>query len=370
MWFNSRRDPRLRDEIRFHRDRLIEDYMAAGMDRGEAERRAFLEFGNASQIEEAVRDVRGRWLDDFRRDLRYAARTLGRNRGFAAVAVLSLALGIGANAAIFSLINAVMLRALPAKEPHRLVQINRVSPEGRPMALSYRLFEYFRDNMASISGAFAHSGSDQAIAIDGEEEFLTAELVSGAYYSVLGIEPAAGRLLGPSDDVLSPSSPAAVISDRYWQRRFDRKPSAIGQAITIRDRVFTIVGVTPPSFQSARAGYMPDIALPLVPMMSQEVRTEISNNWLIVLGRLKPGAAVEQADAEVQVLWFRCAGVGCRCSAGVTPFGFSSNARCHLFVPETGGVGPTQAVPPRTSDISPFRINYLQSQLNCKKRRL
>lgn len=303
MWFNRRRDPRVRDEIGFHRDRLIEDYMAAGMNRAEAERRAFLEFGNTVQIEESVRDVRGRWLEDLGRDLRYALRTLGRNRGFAAVAVLSLALGIGANAAIFSLINAVMLRALPVKEPDRLVQIARLSTEGRFYPLSYRLFEYFRDNMTSISGAFAQSNADQAIAIDGEEEFVTAELVSGAYYSVLGIEPAAGRLLGPSDDVLSPSSPAAVISDRYWHRRFDRRPSAIGKVITIRDRVFTIVGVTPPSFQSARAGHMPDIALPLVPMMSEEVRTEITNNWLSVLGRLKPDATVEQANAEVQVLW-------------------------------------------------------------------
>ena len=168
MWFNNRRDPRVRDEIAFHRDRLIADYMAAGMNRAEGERRAFLDFGNAAQIEEGVRDVRGRWLEDLGRDLRYALRTLGRNRGFAAVAVLSLALGIGANAAIFSLINAVMLRALPVREPDRLVQIARVAPDGRPVALSYRLFEYFRDNVTSISGAFAHSGGDQAIVIDGE----------------------------------------------------------------------------------------------------------------------------------------------------------------------------------------------------------
>jgi putative ABC transport system permease protein len=303
MWFNRRRRPRVHDEISFHRDRLVEDYMAAGMDRAAAERRAFLEFGNGLQIEEAVRDVRGRWLEDFGRDVHYALRTLGRNRAFAAVAVLSLALGIGANAAIFSLINAVMLRNLPVREPDRLVQINRVSPEGRPMAVSYLLFEYFRDNMTSISGAFAYSSGDQPIAIDGEEEFVTVEVVTGDYYTVLGIEPAAGRLLGPADDVLSPASPAAVISDRFWHRRFNRNPSAIGRAVTIRGRPFTIVGVTPASFQSARAGSLPDIALPLVPMMSEANRTEITNNWLTVLGRLKPGATVAQADAEVQRLW-------------------------------------------------------------------
>src|SRR6266542_2969836 len=116
-WFTRRRDPRVGDEVRFHRDQLIEDYIAAGMDRRAAERRAFLEFGNVTQIEEACRDVRGRWLDDLAGDLRYTLRTLRRNPGFSAVAVLSLALGIGANAAIFTLINAVMLRALPVSEP-------------------------------------------------------------------------------------------------------------------------------------------------------------------------------------------------------------------------------------------------------------
>ena len=348
MWFKSRHDPRVRDEIRFHRDRLIDGYMAAGMNRADAERRAFLEFGNAVQIEEGVRDVRGRWLEDLGRDLGYALRTLGRNRGFAAVAVLSLALGIGANAAIFSLINAVMLRALPVREPRRLVQITRLSPEGRPYPLSYRLFEYFRDNMTSISGALAESGGDQAIAIDGEEDFVTTELVSGSYYTVLGIEPAAGRLLGAADDVLSPASPAVVISDRYWEQRFDRGPSAIGKPVTIRDRVFTIVGVTPPSFQSARAGHMPDIALPLVPMMSEEVRTDVTNNWLSVLGRLKPNATVEQANAEVQVLWSS----------------FLQSQVAQAREKDRGGILRQRAAAFSSSDgINPFRYDYAKSLL-------
>jgi len=302
MWFSKRRNPRLADELRFHRDRLTEDYMAAGMDRKDAERRAFLEFGNVAQIEEAVRDVRGRWLDDLAKDLRYAVRTLRRNPWFSAVTVLSLALGIGANAAIFTLINAVMLQTLPVKEPDRLVQITRLL-DGRPGFNPFPLFEQFRDSVTSISSVFAQGTFDQAITLDGEDEFVTADLVSGGYYVVLGIEPAAGRLLGPGDDVLSPSSPAAVISDRYWQRRFGRSPSAIGKVFNVRDRAFTIVGVTPPSFEGARPGRVPDLMLPLLMMMSDVQRQATDFNWLNVLARLKPGQTVDQANAEVQVLY-------------------------------------------------------------------
>jgi predicted permease len=301
-WFTRRRDPRVGDEVRFHRDQLIEDYIAAGMDRRAAERRAFLEFGNVTQIEEACRDARGRWLDDLAGDLRYTLRTLRRNPGFSAVAVLSLALGIGANAAIFTLINAVMLRALPVSEPDRLVQITRLH-EGRHYRISYPLFEHLRDHVTSISSVFAQATSEQAIVIDGDAEFVTMDFVSGGYASVLGIEPAAGRLLGPTDDAPSPSSPAAVISDRYWQRRFDRSPSAIGKTFTIRDRTFTIVGVTPPSYQSATPGHAPDLTLPLWMMMRGPQYRDSGFNWLNVLARLKPGATVAHANAEVQVLF-------------------------------------------------------------------
>src|SRR5690242_337829 len=219
-------DDRIDRELRYHFERLVREYIAAGTTPEEARRRARLEFGGVEQIKEECRDVRGRWIADFFKDLRYAARTLRRSPGFVAVAVVSLALGIGANTAIFSLINAVMLRSLPVKEPERLVMTTRLTEEGKPGVVSYPLFEYFRDNLKSISGAAAELSSNPALVMDGSEEVVSGEMVSGNHYSVLGLEPAAGRLLGPEDDVLSPASPAAVISYHYWQRRFGLSPAA------------------------------------------------------------------------------------------------------------------------------------------------
>src|SRR5262245_49645879 len=120
MWFNRRRDPRIRDEIQFHHDRLIDDYMAADMSRADAERRAFLEFGNVAATVERVKDVRGRWLEEFARDIEFAARTLRKNPGFAITAAATLALAIGTNTAMFSVLNAVVLRPLPYRSPEQL----------------------------------------------------------------------------------------------------------------------------------------------------------------------------------------------------------------------------------------------------------
>ncbi len=294
-----RRDPRIADEVRFHRDSLIADHMAAGLTPEEARRRAFLELGNVGAIEERVRDVRGRWLADVARDLRYAVRTLRRAPAFAAVAILSLALGIGANTAIFTIVNAVMLRSLPVAEPERLVQLTRLRGDGRPGALSYPLFIHFRDSVRSISGAFAQWSSEQAVSIDGTDELVMTAGVTGDYFRVLGVGAAAGRLLTAADEAPAPT--AAVISDRHWLRRFGRDPSAVGRSLAIRANVYTIVGVTASTFTGIRPGLHSDVIVPLV--MSESQRRESTFNVLSVMGRLRPGATVEQANAEVQVLW-------------------------------------------------------------------
>ncbi|MCC7007667.1 MAG: ABC transporter permease [Acidobacteria bacterium] len=300
MW--RLRRARTRDELAFHRDRLIDDYVAGGLDRRAAERRAFLEFGNLASLEEASRDVRGRWIEDGARDVQYALRTLGRSPGFAAATALSLALAIGATSAVFSLVNAVLLRPLPVADPDGLVQITRLTPDGRAANVSFPLFEHLRDHLRSITAAFAFSSTRTTILVDGEPELVSADLVSGAYFDVLGIRPAAGRLLANEDRHPAPE-PAAVISDGYWQRRFSRDPSVVGRTVRVADRVFTIVGVLPASFRSVRVGTAPDVVLPLVLMTSAAQRGEATNNFLKLMARLAPGVTIAQAGAEAQGLW-------------------------------------------------------------------
>src|SRR3954452_530797 len=151
MWFGKRRaEARLSSELRYHLDKLTEEYAASGMSPEAAQLRARQEFGGIEQVKEDCRDIRGRWVEDLVKDVRYAARGLRRSPGFLAVAVLSLALGIGANTAIFSLINAVMLRQLPVKAPERLVRIARLSEDGKPGEVSYQFFEQLRQSLKSV----------------------------------------------------------------------------------------------------------------------------------------------------------------------------------------------------------------------------
>jgi putative ABC transport system permease protein len=304
MWLGRKTfEARLSAELRYHFESLVRDFETAGVPPEEARRRARLEFGGVEQIKEECRDVRGRWLEDLWKDLRYTSRTLGRSPGFLAVSVLSLALGIGANTAIFSLINAVLLRSLPVQKPERLVQITRLTPDGKPGVVSYPLFQYFRDNLKSISVAAAEWSGSPTILMDGAEEDVNTEMVSSAHYSLLGIEPAAGRLLEAADDVIAPASPAAVISYQYWQRRFGLSAAAMGKTFTLKDKVFTIVGVTPPRYQGTRPGRDPDITVPLDMMLNDNSRREFGFNMLSMMGRLAPGVTLQQANAELQVLW-------------------------------------------------------------------
>src|SRR5580692_7027134 len=306
----KRLERQLESEVQYHLDRTAQSYIAQGMDPIEAHRRARLEFGGVTQIQEDLRDIhRPRWLADLRQDLIYAARTLRRSPGFLACAVLTLALGIGANTAIFSLIDAVMLRPLPVSEPSGLVQIARLSDTGGDRAVSYPFFEYFRDHLSSISGAFAQMPLVNTITLDGVDETIYGDAVSGEYYSVLGLAPAAGRLLGPEDD--AGPSPVAVISYAYWQRRFALSPAALGKTFIAGRAALTIVGVEPPGFSSIAHGRNSDFIVPLfmteqingVNGGSREWRQQWNSNFLAMMARLKPGVTVARANAEVEAVF-------------------------------------------------------------------
>jgi len=305
MWLRKRTgDAQLDRELRYHFDSLVRDSIAAGVPPDEARRRARLEFGGLAQITEECRDARGRWLDDFGRDLRYTARSLRRSPGFLVVSVLSLALGVGANTAIFSLMNALMLRSLPVREPQRLVQITRVDAHGKPLNVSWQLYQYFRDHLKLISAATAEQDARPVIVVGGADEVVSAAFVSGYHYRVLGVEPVAGRLLEPGDNTLASSS-AAVISYGYWLHRFGLNPGALGKTFTIEghSNLFTIVGVTPPQYHGTVLGNDPDITVPAAMMLSADERNDPTLNNFKMLGRLAPGATRQQANAELEVLF-------------------------------------------------------------------
>ena len=305
MWFNRRRDPRIRDEIQFHRDRLVDDYVAAGMTRGDAERRAFLELGNVAQIEEHVRDVRGRWLDDLGRDIRYALRALAHSRGFTAAAVLTLALSIGANAAIFSVVEAVLLRMLPVRDPQSLVIVRALTRQGTRDSFSHTDYEWLRDHARAFSGLAASAIWRVNLDVGDRKDRVTAQLVSGNYFSVLGVEPAAGRLIASDDE--QQSRPVVVLNHGYWQRAFGGRADVIGRELRIEGISFTIVGVAPRAFQGEYVDTAPDFWMPLVvqPALSGPRNSQLRTrnvSWLSVIGRLRPGTNASQAQSAMQPL--------------------------------------------------------------------
>jgi predicted permease len=254
-----------------------------------------------------------RLFETIRQDVRHAVRILLQNPGFAAVAILSLALGIGANTAIFTLIDTVLLRSLPVQDPERLV-VFALNPDEPSVGSNYPDYEYIRDHNKSFSGVIASggSGSPAAMEVPDEGAHATAQLVlpslvSGNYFEVLGVTPAIGRLLRPSDNTTEDAHPWAVLDYDFWQRRFGGDPHAVGRAITLNGSRFTIIGVARAGFTGTAVGSHPDLYVPI--MMQREVRrgTYQWNNrhywWLTVMARLKPRVTMQAATPEMDLLW-------------------------------------------------------------------
>jgi predicted permease len=249
--------------------------------------------------------------DEMFQDLRYGIRLLIKHRGFTAVAVLSLALGVGANTAIFSLINAALLKTLPVKDPQQLVFFMVAGPQGMGTGFSYPLLERFNQNNHSFTGIVAASTASRMRLAEsgpgGQVELVQAGRVSGNYFSELGVGTAIGRTLTETDDSPIGAQPVAVISYDFWKRRFGLDPTVVGRKVKLDDFPFTIVGVASPGFYGIEAGSSADLWWP-VRMTPQVIPNDQSLNdsgrrWLYLMARLKPGVNVDQARAEMNAVY-------------------------------------------------------------------
>jgi len=244
-------------------------------------------------------------------DLRYALRTLIKAPAFTAVVVATLALGIGANTAIFSLMDQVLLRALPVQQPEELVVLDATGPnQGRqegPHTFSYPMYRDFRDRNEVFSGVVARYPVALTMLSDNRSERVRGELVSGNYFQVLGLQASHGRLLHPADEGSPGGSPLAVLSHGFWTRRFGANPAVVGRTIRLNGFPMTVVGIGPPRFNGTDVGTQPDLFVP-VSMKAQMTPTYdgLQNrryNWLQLMARLRPGLSREQAEAGMAVLF-------------------------------------------------------------------
>ena len=307
LW--RRREKDLEEEIESHLQMAIRDRMERGESAREAKQAVLREFGNVGLIKEVTRDMWGwRVVEQFVQDLRFGARMLLKSKGFTLVAVFSLALGIGANTAIFSLIDAVLLKMLPVERPEQLYFIHNVGPH-RPGggAPPYPCFERFREQNHSFTELAAFARRDRVIInIDGQREETTGQVVSGNYFSLLGVRPMLGRALSPADDSVpekgGPDGYVAVISHNYWTRRFGRDPAVIGKVVHFGNDPVTIIGVTPPEFYGMFPGTEIDISLPIM-FQGARILADKSSWWFNAMGRLKPNVSVDKAQTELNAIF-------------------------------------------------------------------
>ena len=296
-----------RDEMRQHMDLYAADLVRAGLTPEEARRRAGADFGSSdARIEECRQAIGLRLFDEWRNDLRYAGRVLRRTPGFTIVAVLSLALGIGANTAIFSLVDTVLLKRVPVARPDRLFFVdNTGGKSGGSNGPPYPAYEILRDHGRYMTGLATFEGSLFKVAIDESPEQMRGQYVSSNYFDVLDLAPAAGRLLKGSDESRDerggPDGPVAVISYELWQNRFGGEASTVGRTIGVGQLRVTIVGVAPRGFRGLTVGAPIDLSLPMGLSGSDLTRTQ--SWWFSVIGRLKDDASVEQARADMDALF-------------------------------------------------------------------
>jgi predicted permease len=306
----------LNDEIQFHLDQQIAENLATGMSPTEARQSAMRAFGNPTYLKEETRDTWGWiWIEQMIQDIRYAARTLRNSPGFTAIAVLTLALGIGANTAIFSLTDQVLLRLLPVKQPEQLALLRSTEMKwGHTEAdydlvnsFSYPMYKNLRDHNQVFSGLLACFSVDVSVATRNSAEIAHADLVSGNFFNVLGVQPAMGRVFSSTDETSPGANPVAVLNYIYWSTRFRADPSILNQTLEVNGHPLTVVGVAPLGFNAVQAGAKPDLYIPITmkPQMTPGWNglDSASDYFLPIMARLKPGITLSQAQASLQPIF-------------------------------------------------------------------
>lgn len=305
-----RQEGSLRDEIQSHIDMQTDDNLRAGMSPSEARRQARLKFGDVESAKEEYRDGRGLpVIETFVRDVRYGLRMLAWSPGFAAVCVLTLALGIGANSALFSFINAILLRGLPVRAPDELVWIGEhIDGDRVTHTFSYRYYELLRDHASSFSGVAATAHSSTGLTVGDTTEQIPLSLVTGEYFPLLGVQAEFGRLLLPSDDSEG-ADRVVVLRHAFWRNRFGADPAVIGRRVLLGGQPFLVVGVAAAGFEGMNAG---SPAALWAPMSHHDVLRpggfpwrSANATWLQIFARMAPGVSLEQARIDAKLLYGR-----------------------------------------------------------------
>ncbi|HEX5423190.1 MAG TPA: ABC transporter permease, partial [Candidatus Acidoferrales bacterium] len=318
LFAKQRHDRELDAEIESNLQSHIDDNLRAGMPPAEARRHALLKFGGVESAKESYRDRRGiPFLETTWQDVRFALRMLRKSPGFTAVAVLTLALGIGANTAIFSLTDQVLLRTLPVPNPQELVRLRSPGPspgrvrtdyDGDAGVFSYPVYKDLRERTSVFAGILAWYDLDLNVSGRGTTQTAHGELVSGNYFNTLQVTSAFGRVFSMSDETAPGANPVAVLSYGYWSRQFGSDPSILNKSLIVNGVSLTVVGVARKGFDGVQVGTSPDIFIPLT-MKAQMMPADVLNvdsrmdHWLPLIARLKPGMTRQQAQAALQPLY-------------------------------------------------------------------
>lgn len=294
------------EELVVHLDMETESNIKRGMSPANARQAALKSFGNLGSVRDVAYEVRGGgMIETFFQDLRYAVRGLARQKGFTAVAVITLALGIGANTAIFTVVNGLLLRPLPFADAERLAMLWEVTPKGRRENTTSRSnFRAWHEQSTTFESMAAFSDQRVTLTGGGEPEEVSVQFATPELFHVLGVEPILGRVLA-NEDAARGAPQVTVLSYGFWQRRFGGDPHMVGKPIKLNDALVTVVGIMPPDFQwhiRKRSGTGRPAEMWIALDMPTEGGAATHGRFLSVVGRVKPGISLEQAGAELKTI--------------------------------------------------------------------